>query len=74
MSPLFCYSVDEGDHREVDRGSEGAKALKKAIRLSEEKSYGYSLSRFMKNERWAIGSFMTMAKTHTAGVIKRWQN
>lgn len=53
--------------------SEAAKALRHALRLSEERSYGYSLSKFMKKERWSIGSFMAMAEAYTTAVIKRWQ-
>ncbi|MDH4211054.1 MAG: hypothetical protein OEV79_06360 [candidate division WOR-3 bacterium] len=55
------------------RESEVLKALRQAVRLSEDNSYDYSLSKFMEGEQWAIVLFMTTAKTYTSMVLKRWK-
>ncbi|MGB7053996.1 MAG: tetratricopeptide repeat protein, partial [bacterium] len=55
------------------RANETSKALRRAARLSEEKSYDYTLSKFMKEERWVIGHLMKLTKSYTLMVLKRWQ-
>ncbi len=52
--------------------SDTLKALRQAVRLSEDNSYDYSLSKFMEEEQWAAGSLMTVAEGYTSTVTKRW--
>ncbi|UCG29660.1 MAG: winged helix-turn-helix domain-containing protein [candidate division WOR-3 bacterium] len=52
--------------------SDTLKALRQAVRLSEDNSYDYSLSKFMEEEQWVVGSLMTVADRYTSTVTKRW--
>ncbi|MBE0433884.1 hypothetical protein IBX73_10535 [candidate division WOR-3 bacterium] len=52
------------------RGTEVLKYLTRAARLSEDNAYDYSLSKFIKEHGWAIGSLMKVAETYTSTIIK----
>jgi LuxR family maltose regulon positive regulatory protein len=55
------------------RASEESKALRKAVRISDEKSYDYILARFLKEQRWAISNLLKLAKSYTSMILKRWR-
>ena len=52
--------------------SDTFKELRQAIRLSEDNSYDYPLSKFMETEQWAIDSLMRIARNYTSTVLKHW--
>ena len=54
------------------QADEVTKALRKAVRMCEEKSYDYCLARFLRENRWAIESLMKSSKPYTSMVLRRW--
>ncbi|MGD8979223.1 MAG: tetratricopeptide repeat protein [candidate division WOR-3 bacterium] len=55
------------------RPSDVVKALRKAVRICAARSFDYTLARFLKEQRWAIGILMELVKPYTLMVLKRWK-
>ena len=52
--------------------SDMVKGLRQAIRLSEDNSYDYPLSKFIETEQWAIPSLIAITEDYTSMVMQRW--